>query len=62
MLILRNATAVQFEPARVDEGVDIAIDGTAIVTVGKKPDGALSGCDSERDAGATGDAGHCLCP
>ncbi|EHD23844.1 MULTISPECIES: putative aminohydrolase SsnA [Brenneria] len=35
MLILRNATAVQFDPALVDENVDIAIDGTAIVAVGK---------------------------
>ncbi|RAT11830.1 MULTISPECIES: putative aminohydrolase SsnA [Lonsdalea] len=34
MLILRNATAVQFEPVWVEEGVDIAIEGAAIVAVG----------------------------
>lgn len=35
MLILRNATAVQFVPAWVEEGVDIAIEGTTIVAVDK---------------------------
>ncbi|AIJ07850.1 MULTISPECIES: putative aminohydrolase SsnA [Edwardsiella] len=34
MLILKNVTAVQFEPARVLEGVDIAIDGAEIRAVG----------------------------
>ncbi|ATI64518.1 putative aminohydrolase SsnA [Edwardsiella tarda] len=34
MLILKNVTAVQFEPAQVREGVDIAIDGAEIRTIG----------------------------
>lgn len=34
MLILQNATAVQFEPAQVQSGVDIAIDGSLIQAVG----------------------------
>ncbi|MCT4713341.1 putative aminohydrolase SsnA [Enterobacteriaceae bacterium H11S18] len=35
MLILINATAVQFSPASVQEGIDIAIDGERIVEVGR---------------------------
>lgn len=34
MLLLKNATAVQFEPAFIKEGVDIAIDGSTIKEVG----------------------------
>jgi putative selenium metabolism protein SsnA len=34
MLILKNATAVQFEPAMVKEGVDIAIENGVIKTIG----------------------------
>lgn len=34
MLILKNVTAVQFEPALVREGIDIAIDGAEIRAVG----------------------------
>ncbi|MGY0157871.1 putative aminohydrolase SsnA [Edwardsiella tarda] len=34
MLILKNVTAVQFEPAQVREGVDIAIDGAEIHAIG----------------------------
>lgn len=34
MLVLRNATAVQFEPALIKEGVDIVIDGDKIKEVG----------------------------
>ena len=34
MLILKNVTAIQFEPARVQFGVDIAIDGPLIKDVG----------------------------
>ncbi|AKH87911.1 MULTISPECIES: putative aminohydrolase SsnA [Edwardsiella] len=34
MLILKNVTAVQFEPAQVREGVDIAIDGAEIRAIG----------------------------
>ncbi|WP_299014104.1 putative aminohydrolase SsnA [uncultured Photobacterium sp.] len=34
MLLLRNATAVQFEPALIKEGVDIVIDGGEIKEVG----------------------------
>lgn len=34
MLILKNATAIQFEPALVQEGVDIVIDGSKIIEVG----------------------------
>lgn len=34
MLILKNATAVQFEPALIKEGVDIAIDNGVIKEVG----------------------------
>ena len=34
MLILQNVTAVQLEPARVQSGVDIAIEGSLIKQVG----------------------------
>lgn len=34
MLILKNATIVEFEPAAIREGVDIAIDGDKIVATG----------------------------
>jgi putative selenium metabolism protein SsnA len=34
MLILQNVTAVQFEPAQVQSGVDIAVDGPLIKAVG----------------------------
>ena len=34
MLILQNVTAVQFEPALVQSGVDIAIEGSLIKQVG----------------------------
>ena len=34
MLILHDVTAVEFEPARVQSGVDIAVDGSLIVAVG----------------------------
>ncbi|ELR64890.1 SsnA protein [Photobacterium marinum] len=34
MILLRNATAVQFEPALIKEGVDIVIDGGEIKEVG----------------------------
>lgn len=34
MLILKNVTAVQFEPASVQNGVDVAIDGALIKEVG----------------------------
>ncbi len=36
MLLLRNACVVDFEPPSVNEGIDIAIEGTEIVDVGKK--------------------------
>ena len=35
MLILKNVTAVQFEPARVAHGVDIVIDGSTLKEIGK---------------------------
>ncbi|MCW7551155.1 putative aminohydrolase SsnA [Endozoicomonas gorgoniicola] len=35
MLLIKNATAVQFQPASVTEGVDILIDGNKIARVGK---------------------------
>lgn len=34
MLILKNCTAVQFEPCQVDQGCDIAVEGDKIVAVG----------------------------
>jgi len=34
MLILQDATAVQFEPAQVQSGIDIAVEGTLIKAVG----------------------------
>ncbi|USE35780.1 hypothetical protein [Endozoicomonas sp. SCSIO W0465] len=40
MLLIKNATAVQFEPARVTEGVDILVDGNKIVEVGSRVDRA----------------------
>lgn len=40
MLLIKNATAVQFEPARVTEGVDILVDGNKIVEVGSQVDRA----------------------
>lgn len=34
MIILKNATVVEFQPASVQEGVDIIIDGSKIIAVG----------------------------
>ena len=34
MLILKNVTAVQFEPARVQTAVDVVIEGSLIKEVG----------------------------
>lgn len=34
MIVLKNATAVQFEPTMIQEGVDIVVDGDKIVAVG----------------------------
>ncbi|WP_182853207.1 hypothetical protein [Arsenophonus endosymbiont of Aleurodicus floccissimus] len=34
MLILKNATVVEFEPARVRENIDIAIQDTEILAIG----------------------------
>ena len=34
MLVLKNVTAVQIEPASVQSGVDIAIEGSLIKEVG----------------------------
>ncbi len=34
MLILKNVTAVQLHPAKVQEGVDIAIENDVIVAIG----------------------------
>lgn len=34
MLILKNATITEFEPAGIREGVDIAIEGDKIAAVG----------------------------
>lgn len=36
MLILQNVTAMQFEPAQVQEGVDIAVEGSLIKAVGNQ--------------------------
>ncbi|OED43271.1 chlorohydrolase [Endozoicomonas sp. (ex Bugula neritina AB1)] len=38
MLLIKNATAVQFNPAMVTEGVDILVDGNKIVEVGSQVD------------------------
>ena len=46
MLILKNVTAVQLHPAKVQEGVDIAIENDVIVAI----EDAWSDCD----------AGNCL--
>lgn len=35
MLLLKNVTAVQFNPAKVEQGVDILIDGDLIKAIGK---------------------------
>ena len=40
MLILKNVTAVQLHPAKVQEGVDIAIENDVIVAI----DDALTQC------------------
>jgi cytosine/adenosine deaminase-related metal-dependent hydrolase len=34
MLILQDVTAVQFEPAQVQSGIDIAVEGSLIQAVG----------------------------
>lgn len=34
MLILKNVTAVQLHPAKVQEGVDIAIENDVIIAIG----------------------------
>lgn len=43
MLILKNATAVQFEPALIKEGVDIVLDGGVIKEVGSNLAGNYPG-------------------
>ena len=59
MLILKNVTAVQLHPAKVQEGVDIAIENDVIVAIGdaltqRYPDA------SYKDAWSDCDAGNCL--
>ena len=59
MLILKNVTAVQLHPAKVQEGVDIAIENDVIVAIGD----ALTQryrCQLQRDAWSDCDAGNCL--
>ena len=53
MLILKNVTAVQLHTAKVQEGVDIAIENDVIVAIGD----ALT---LQRDAWSDCDAGNCL--
>ncbi|WP_263079018.1 putative aminohydrolase SsnA [Endozoicomonas sp. Mp262] len=52
MLLIKNATAVQFNPAKVQEGMDILVDGNRIVETG-------SGIDPSKAARII-DASHCL--
>ena len=59
MLILKNVTAVQLHPAKVQEGVDIAIENDVIVAR-RCPDATLPRCQLQRDAWSDCDAGNCL--
>ncbi len=60
MLILKNVTAVQLHPAKVQEGVDIAIENDVIVAIRRCPDATLPLCQLQRDAWSDCDAGNCL--
>ena len=60
MLILKNVTAVQLHPAKVQEGVDIAIENDVIVAIDDARNATLSRCQLQRDASSDCDAGNCL--
>ncbi len=56
MLILKNVTAVQLHPAKVQEGVDIAIENDVIVAIGdaltqRYPDASYKEMHGRYDAG-----------
>ena len=59
MLILKNVTAVQLHPAKVQEGVDIAIEND-VSRYRRCPDATLPRCQLQRDAWSDCDAGNCL--
>lgn len=50
MMLIKNATLVEFEPPRIREGEDVLIDGDSIKSVGKN----LSGDGAERVIDASG--------
>jgi putative selenium metabolism protein SsnA len=54
MIVIENATALQFTPARVWEGVDIVIDGDKIVEVGRGASGSVPAGKREKRIDASG--------
>lgn len=50
MIIIRNATAIEFEPPRIREGVDIVIEGNTITAVG--PGAGTSAAGAKRGSGS----------
>ena len=51
MLILKNVTAVQLHPAKVQEGVDIAIENDVIVAIGvRQTDNVISRQNTMNDS------------
>ena len=60
MLILQDATAVQFEPAQVQSGIDIAVEGSLIKAVGAGLAAQVSAGRGPAAARPTGHAGHRL--
>ncbi len=60
MLILKNVTAVQLHPAKVQEGVDIAIENDVIVAIGDALTQRYPRRQLQRDAWPDCDARDCL--
>ena len=55
MILIKNALAIEFDPPRVREGMDILIDGRKITAVGPNLSGKLpSGTILEKTIDATG--------
>ncbi len=62
MIIIRNAAAIEFEPPRIREGVDIVIEGTTITAIGPGAGAAAAaaagkGASSAAGKGASGGTG-----
>ncbi len=60
MLILKNVTAVQLHPAKVQEGVDIAIENDVIVAIDDALTQRYPDASYKEMHGRDCDAGNCL--